>query len=246
MARALVLVFSLAAVVALMLTAMPIALADPGTSVSIEDALVVAVGGNADVQLRINTDEANGIGSATITLTVDTSVVEVVEVAGGDLGTVYWNTVGSTTTMSAATGSSPGPGWDGSTVTFATVTLNAEGTGGECSDLHVEVASMYDATAGNPQKIIPDPVTDCEFCIVIGTPRLEGDVYPLGSGDGVINSADFQLVAQHIVHTTTLTGDDFLAADVNDSGTVDAVDLQLVAQYLVGTIPSFPGGIIIP
>ena len=67
-------------------------------------------------------------------------------------------------------------------------------------------------------------------------PILKGDV----NGDGVIDSADLQLIAQHIVNTTTLSGDDFLAADVNASGTVDSADLQLVAQYLVGTIVEFP------
>jgi len=72
--------------------------------------------------------------------------------------------------------------------------------------------------------------------------RLEGDV----NCDGRIDSADLQLIAQHIVGTITLTGDDFLAADVNDSGTIDAVDLQLMAQYLVGTIPAFPGGMLKP
>ena len=76
--------------------------------------------------------------------------------------------------------------------------------------------------------------------------RLEGDVHPLGSGNGIIDSADFQLVAQHIIWTITLTGNDFLAADVNDGGTVDSADLQLVAQYLIWTITEFPGGMYIP
>jgi len=103
---------------------------------------------------------------------------------------------------------------------------------------------MYDGTAGYPQLIYPFPVNDCNVCI--GTVRLEGDVHPLGSGNDAIDSADFQLVAQGLVGTITLTGDDFLAADVNDSGTLDAADLQLVAQYLVGTITEFSGGTYIP
>jgi hypothetical protein len=83
-------------------------------------------------------------------------------------------------------------------------------------------------------------------CIYAPAQRLEGDVHPLGTGNGLIDSADYQLVVQHIVGTITLTGDDFYAADVNDSGTIDAADLQLMSQYLIGTITVFPGGEYIP
>ena len=80
----------------------------------------------------------------------------------------------------------------------------------------------------------------------ISTPRLEGDIHPLGGGNGVIGSADLQLISQYIVGITTLTGDDFLSADVNDSDTIDSADLQLVAQYLIRNISVFPGGTYIP
>ena len=71
---------------------------------------------------------------------------------------------------------------------------------------------------------------------------LEGDV----NHDGSLNSADLQLIAQHIVGTTVLTGDNYQAADVNDDSAVNSADLQLMAQLLVGTIPSLPGGLCIP
>jgi hypothetical protein len=138
--------------------------------------------------------------------------------------------------MTWATGSSPGPT---GAVTFCTVTLGAVGSAGECSPLNIEVTDLFDGTVGDPQPISPSLVTDCTFCIGC---RLEGDV----NDDDVIDSADFQLIAQHIVWTTTLTGDDFLAADVNDHGDVDAVDLQLMAQYLIHTITEFSGGTCIP
>jgi len=66
------------------------------------------------------------------------------------------------------------------------------------------------------------------------------------SSQNQFDSADLQLIAQYIVGITTLTGDDFLSANVNDSDTIDSADLQLVAQYLVGTITAFPGGMYIP
>jgi len=202
------------------------------------DCASVPEGGTADVDIIINTQDPDGIGSATITLTGDPSVVSVGDVTAGDLGAVTWDTVGSTTTIVSWTGGSPGPT---GTVTFCTVTLHAEIPGS--SALDIEVTSLYDGTAGNPQPITPSPVTDCIFSI---DGRLEGDVYPLGAADGVIDSADFQLIAQHIVGTITLVEPDFLAADVNDSGTVDSADLQLMAQYLIGTIDGFPGGDYIP
>lgn len=54
------------------------------------------------------------------------------------------------------------------------------------------------------------------------------------------------LVAQHIVETITLTGDDFLAADVNDDFAVNGADLLLIKRYIVGIITEFPGGTYIP
>jgi hypothetical protein len=159
----------LALAVALVLTATPaVVLADPGTSVSIDDALGVAVGGSDTVDIEISTDDPQGIGSATITLTVDTSVATVTNVASGAMGTVYSNTVGGLTTMTWATGSSPGP--IGSDMLFATVTLQAVGSAGECSALDIAVTSMYDATAGNPQPIVPSPVDDGQFCIAGAAP----------------------------------------------------------------------------
>lgn len=135
-----------------------------GTSVAIGCASV-PVGGSVSADIVIATDDAAGIGSATITLTVDTAVVSFGGVDSGDLGGIIWNIDNGTITMTAATGESPGPT---GTVTFATVTLNAVGSVGDCSDLDITVISLNDGTAGDPQPIIPDEVTDCTFCI--GTP----------------------------------------------------------------------------
>jgi len=200
-----------------------------GTSAAIECGSSPE-GGSDTVDITVTTTDPAGIGSATITLTVDTSVVTVGTITPGALGTVYSNTVGGTTTMSAAYGYSPGPT---GTFTFATIQLNAVGNVGDSSALDIEVTTMYDGTAGDPQLICPNPVTDCNFTI---GGRQKGDVL----WDDSINSADMQLVAQHIVHTTTLTGDALTAADVNCDGKVDSADMQLIAQYLVGTITDFP------
>jgi hypothetical protein len=123
----------------------------PLTSVASEGCHCVPKYGYCDVYITIETDDPQGIGSATIALTVDTTVVSVGNVAAGDLGkTVFSYTVGDTTTMSVATGSSPRPT---GTLTFATVTLSAVGNKGECSDLDIEVPSMYDGMMPNPQAV---------------------------------------------------------------------------------------------
>ncbi len=88
----------------------------------------------------------------------------------------------------------------------------------------------------------PSEITGVYVNTIGDTCWLEGDV----NHDGSLNSADLQLIAQHIVGTITLTGDPYQAADVNDDSAVNSADLQLMAQLLVGTIPSLPGGQCIP
>ena len=136
-------------------------MADPGTSVGIGTASV-PLGGSRTVDIAINTDDPQGIGSAKITLTVNTAVVRVTDVAKGDLEYMSYVTVGGTTTIVAFTGSSPGPT---STVTFVTVTLSAEGSIGQCSGLDIEVEDLYDGTFGDPQRITPGAVSDGTACI---------------------------------------------------------------------------------
>ena len=143
---------SLVVVFALVLAATPVALADPGTSVDIGSAADVPVGGSVDVEIRINTDEPEGIGQATITLTVDTAVVTVDDVTG------TFNTVGDTTTMVAFWGSNEPTG----DFLFATVTLTAVGDYEDCSNLDIAVTEMYNAVY---QLIPPSPITDGTFCI---------------------------------------------------------------------------------
>ena len=82
---------------------------------------------------------------------------------------------------------------------------------------------------------------------VRGNLRLEGDV----NSNGAITGADAQMVAQHIVGTMILTGEDAQAADVNDNHPTDpgvtpvitGADLQLIMQHVVGTITEFPAGV---
>ena len=105
-----------------------------------------------------------------------------------------------------------------------------------CGPTYVPDADFIVTTSGPANYTSPQPT------------RLEGDVTDTGLP---ITGADAQLVAQHIVGTTTLTGEDAQAADVNDdmggvTPNITGADLQLIKQYIVGTISVFPGGQYIP
>ncbi|CAD7773011.1 hypothetical protein AIOGIFDO_01335 [Candidatus Methanoperedenaceae archaeon GB37] len=145
-----------------------------GTDVYVDPATVTS--DNCEtVSIMIETDEAAGIGSATMTLVYDPLVVDYNgKVADGDLGgvTINENPVG-TLTLTAATGASPGPT---GTVKFVELEFCPVGTAGECSDLDLTVTELTDGTAGNPQVIVPDSVTDGEFCVA-GVPPAGTDVY---------------------------------------------------------------------
>jgi len=171
-----------------------------GTSVAIGCASV-PVSGSVNTDITIATDEAKGIGSATITLTVDTAVVSFGGVDAGDLGGVIWNIDNGTISMTVTTGDSPGPT---GTVTFGTVTLNAVGSSGDCSDLDITVTSLNDGTAGDPQPITPDEVTDCTFCIgmpATPTPTMTPTPTPDGglSGGAVAGIVVGSLIAGALV-----------------------------------------------
>ncbi len=77
------------------------------------------------------------------------------------------------------------------------------------------------------------------ICNKISPPlRLVGDV----NNDGNINGLDLLFIAQHLVGTITLTGDDLDAANVDGNGGVNGLDLLYMAQYVAGAITEFPRG----
>jgi len=152
-------------VFALVLAATPVALADPGTSVSIGSAANVPMGDSIDVDIIIDTDNPSlSQGGAVITLTVDPAVVQVTRV----FNVLAYNTVGDTTTIVDLWGV-PG-GVPSTTFAFATVTLSAVGSNGQCSDLDITVIDLVDM-AGAP--ITPSAVIDGTFCIQASNEPIE-------------------------------------------------------------------------
>jgi hypothetical protein len=127
------------------------------------------------VSVMIQTDEAAGIGSATMQLTYDPAKVTYdSKVANGPIGDVtVYEPVDGTINMVAATSADPGP--DG-TFTFVELKFCPVGNPGECSNLGITVTEMTD---GAGAVIVPDQVTGGEFCIPEGAvPSTEVYVDP--------------------------------------------------------------------
>jgi hypothetical protein len=162
-----------------------IGMASATTTVYIDPATVTS--DNCEtIAIMIDTDEAAGIGSATMDLDYNPAIVAYNgKVADGDLGAVTVNQLDADTLrMVAATGVSPGPN---GAVTFVELSFCPAGDPVECSDLDLTVTELTD---GDVAVIVPDQVTDGEFCIPAGgAPTQGGDSPPSGASDGDIDGA---------------------------------------------------------
>lgn len=192
------------------------------------------------VSITIDTDDTVGIGTATIALLYDTKIITLNSVSDGILGSVEYNDENGLVRMVAIDAQSCPSGPD---IIFANLEFcPVEGASGS-SSLDIEVISLNNCEV---EKITPDHIF-CGWFRVPGN-RLEGDV----ANNGLpITGMDAQLVAQHIVHSITLSGEDAQAADVNDdlggeTAKITGLDLQLIRQYIVHSITEFPGGVYIP
>jgi hypothetical protein len=111
------------------------------------------------VAITIDTNETAGIGAATFTVVYDTSKVSLNSVANGALGTVTWDDASGTVTMTA-TDALACPTGNG--ITFADLEFCPVTGASGCSDLNLEVTSIYDCDVSS---ITPDSVNDGQFCI---------------------------------------------------------------------------------
>ena len=189
----------------------------PGTEVYV-DPVTVTSGDCETVSVMIQTDEAAGIGSATMQLTYNPARVTYdSKVADGPIGEVtVYEPVSGTLNMVAATAADPGP--DG-TFTFVELEFCPVGNPGECSNLGITVTEMTD---GAGATIVPDSVTGGEFCI--GIPPTVTVTYPVS---GTVSG------------TIVVTAD----ADDDPDGTVTQVAFYLMpAETLIGTDTNDAGG----
>lgn len=195
-----------------------------GTIVSIAD---VSAAQNSNVTGAILVENVTNLGAATVWLTYNQSVVNVVGVSSGNIGNVIANidnTIGRVAMSTYSTTPLSG------NVVFANVTLRAVGAANATSPLTLQVIRLAD----NNGVAIPNTVRSGTFS-VSSAGVLKGDV----NLDGNVDIVDALFVAQYSVGLRTLTSMQLIAADVSCDGNVDIVDALFIAQYSVGLRPTF-------
>ena len=66
--------------------------------------------------------------------------------------------------------------------------------------------------------------------------RFYGDV----NGDGVVDSFDYQMIADYVTGKIALTPDQLTRADVTGDGNVTMADALWVQRYIDGDVNTFP------
>ncbi len=188
-----------------------------GTVVSIADVTMTQ---NSNVTRPIMIENVNNLAAATIWLTYDTNVVQVLSVSAGDLGGITPNidNIAGKTTMSAFS-IAPKNG----NVIFANVMLRSVGNVGGTSPLNLSVQTLADQNGA----AIPHTLRNGMLTI---SAVIKGDT----SGDGIINIVDALFIAQYTVGLRTFTAAQLAAGDVNGDGMVNIVDALFLAQATVG------------
>jgi hypothetical protein len=147
------------------------------------------------VPITIDTDDADGIGAATIVLTYNTAVISLNSVSGGALGGVAWNDVGGTVTMTVAHATACPIG---SNIKFADLEFCPVADSG-ASDLDIEVITLADC---DENSITPN-VNDGQFSIGA----------PLPSGINLYYGWNFISVPYELDNSSV----DYVLADINYS-----------------------------
>ena len=204
-------------VVAVLVMACPVPVAAIGVVVSIPDAGAEFCN-TVVVPVSIDNVVAPGLGGATIDLEYDNSVVEITNVADGDvMGVGYTplaaaNLAGKITLVWFYMAMPPGPTGD---LLFANITLHALGSAGETSDLDLTVTSLYDAF---PALIIPAVVDGVFTVLGEAIPPTVVDKSPTGSN----------------VPIDTLVTATF--SEAMDPATIDETSFTLAGSPVSGTV----------
>jgi len=231
----------LSAVLALLLVACPLVVLAADTAVSIPDASAEQ---GTEVTVPITITDITNLGAIDIRLHYDNSVVEVSNVADGDLGTITYaiDNPNGVTLMNwfSATGET-------GDFTFANVTLRAVGAGGAASSLELEVEDMVNI-AGDPishsvdEGIFTAGVTG-QYTLTISS-AAGGSVTTPGEGTFSYSAAEtVDLVAEAGAgyQFDGWTGDVDTVADVNKASTTITIDTDKTIAAAFTEIPTSGG-----
>lgn len=180
---------------------------------------------NSNVTRAIMIENVTNLAAATVWLTYDPNVVNVLSVSTGDLGGVITNidnTTGKVTMSAFSTTTKSG------NVAFANVLLKSVGQINSTSPLTLSVPSLADQNG----VTIPSMIRSGTFTI---SSVIKGDV----NGDGQVTVVDALFVAQSTVGLRQLNSNQLAAADVNCDAQVTIVDALFIAQYTVGLRTTF-------
>lgn len=163
------------------------------------------------------------LGTATVTLTLNTSVVTVANVTNGDIPSAQttWAFNNSTSTLTILVTTNTTPGASGNFI-FANVSLRAVGPAGSNSTLHLGVT---EAVHANASAIATTTQDGTFFAGILGD----------ANGDGTIDQNDVIAIASYVVGTPPPGVFIAASADVTHDGVVTGADAMFVRQYLAGT-----------
>ncbi len=188
-----------------------------GTQVAVSDTTGVPLA-NTTVAIRVT--NVTNLAAGTLTLSFNPSVVQVVSVSAGDLGSPTSNVNNAAGTATITVFSTTGVSGN---VVIASVVLNVVGAIGSTSPLTLSVANLADQNGA----AITHTVSSGTLTV---SAVQKGDV----NSDGEVTVVDALFVAQYTVGIRTLTSSQLAAADVNGDGQVTVVDALFIAQATVG------------
>lgn len=183
----------------------------------------VSAGPVIAVAKAIRLDNVTNFGAATLNMSFDPAIADVVTVSPGNIpgATTTWSVNNSTGLVSILVTTNGTAGPSGSFV-FANVSFRAAGVPGATTTLDLAAAE----TVRPDGSAIPATAVDGTF-----RSGLLGDV----TGDGILTVADYAALSEYVVGLRTSSQLTVANADTNRDGRVTGVDAMFLDQYLAGT-----------
>lgn len=178
------------------------------------------------VQAPIRLENITDFGAATVKLTFDPSVVEVLDVSNSTIpnATLTWDVNETAGVMTVLVTTTARPGANG-TFTLASVKLRAVGSAGSTTPLDLSIQELVDSDGDN----ITATAIDGSF-----RAGILGDA----DGDGDIDQDDVLAISEVVVGKRSASTIIAADADVSKDGVLTGKDAMYLSQHLAGTRPT--------